>query len=179
MADKLPMTLLQKIDDFLAVIEKSLIVILFFILTLIILINIIFRNFFQISFHTLLGIAPAFVVWLALLGATLGLKYQRHIKLELVLRYCSKETRRAAGAAVGIFGALVMGILFFASLEFVGNEVAIFGSRGWFSIIFPVFFAIACFRYVLTVITPFNRQKLPEPIAPTRGKPSAEETIDR
>jgi len=146
------MKIIKRIDNFLAVIEKSLIVSLFLILALVIFINIIFRNLFQISFHTILEMAPTMVVWLALLGATLGLKHHRHIKLELVLRHCSKRVRLLAGIASNIFGTLIMGILFFASLEFVKNEVAIFGARGWFSIIFPVFFALACFRYVTIVL---------------------------
>ena len=153
------MTVLQKIDRLLAGVEKFLIVALFSILVLIIFINIISRNLFHISFHTILDIAPAFVVWLALLGAALGLKYQRHIKLEIVLRYCSKGTRRAAAAAAGIFGALVMGILFFASLEFVRNEVAIFAARGWLSAIFPIFFATTSFRYVMIAITAYRRRQ--------------------
>ena len=170
------MTAMQKIDNFLAEIEKFLIVMLFAALVLMVFLNILLRNFFHISFHTILDTAPAFVVWLALLGAALGLKYQRHIKLELVLRHCARGTRRAAGAAAGFFGALVMGILFFASLEFVQNEVAIFGARGWLSIIFPVFFAIACFRYVMSVFGALNM--LPLAVVPDAGTLSGSEKAD-
>jgi len=166
------MKLLNKIDDLLAFLEKSLAVSLFALLVLTIFFNIIFRNIFQISFHTLLEIAPTLVVWLALLGATLGLRSHRHIKLELLLRFCSRKVRRMAGMAAGAFGTVIMGILFFASLEFVTNEVAIFGSRGWLSLIFPVFFSLACFRYMTTTVYHFKGFPTSEPNDVIDKKPS-------
>ena len=68
------------------------------------------------------------------------------------MQFCSEKTRSMAGMATGAFGALIMGILFFSSLSFVENEVAMFGARGWFALVFPVFFATATFRYVATVV---------------------------
>ncbi len=87
-----------------------------------------------------------------LFWSTLGLKYQRHIRLELLLRFCPPSMKRMAGVVTGLFGAVVMGILFYTSLGFVGNEIAIFGGWGWLSVILPLFFALSCFRYLTLVM---------------------------
>jgi len=143
---------INRIDDFLAVCEKAIVVLLFSVLVILIVFNIVSRNLFQVSFQKILEVAPAFVLWLALLGSSLALKSRRHIRLELLLRYCTSPLRYAAGILTGLFGMTVMGILFYASLGFVENEVAIFGPWGWMSLIFPLFFAISCFRYLTLVI---------------------------
>ena len=143
---------IDKLNDFLARCEKFLIILLFSALVLLIAFNIISRNLFHVSFQKILEIAPIIVLWLALVGSTLALKHKRHIKLELVLRYFPEKLRFTASIASSAFGGTVMGILFFASLEFVRNEVEIFGRWGWFSIIFPLFFAVSLFRYFALIL---------------------------
>lgn len=127
-------------------------VLLFSLLVVLIAFNIVSRNLFHLSFQKILEIAPAFVLWLALLGSSLALKSQRHIRLELILRFCSYPVRYVAGILTGLFGMAVMGILFYASLGFVDNEIDIFGRWGWLAVIFPLFFALSCFRYLTLVI---------------------------
>ena len=83
-------------------------------------------------------------------GATLALKKQRHIKLEILLRYAGHRTRRLARLLGSLFGMLVMGFLFAASLTFVKNEMAIFGLQGGPSVVFPLFFALSFFRCLLS-----------------------------
>ena len=53
----------------------------------------------------------------------------------------------------------VMGILFWVSIEFVGNEIVIFGKWGLISIIFPMFFGISFFRYFIQLMN--NKGALP------------------
>jgi len=141
------MRTIRKINELLTVIEKILIILLFSALVLLITFNIISRNLFHVSFQKILEIAPTLVLWLALVGSTLALKNQRHIKLELLLRYFPERLRFTAGIVTCTFGITIMGILFFASLEFVKNEIEIFGRWGWCSVIFPFFFASSLFRY--------------------------------
>ena len=152
------MRVIHKIDDFITKFEKFLIILLFSALILLIAFNIISRNLFQVSFQKILEFAPSIVLWLALTGSTRALKQHRHIKLELVLRYLPRNLRFRAGIAVTVFGISIMGILFFASLEFVKNEIEIFGSRGWLSVIFPFFFAGSAFRYFVWMVDRSNPQ---------------------
>jgi TRAP-type C4-dicarboxylate transport system permease small subunit len=142
---------LFKFDDALAVAEKVLIVFLFSALISLIVFNIITRNIFNVSYQKVLEITPGFVLWLTLCGSTLALKNQRHIKLELLLRYLGARARGLAKIISCIFGLTVMGVLFVASFEFVQGEVDIFGIRGWTAVIFPLFFALSFFRYAVQI----------------------------
>lgn len=144
---------LIKLDDTLALVEKALLVILFSSLILLISFNIISRNLFNYSFQRVLEAAPGTVMWLALIGSTLALKQGRHIKLEIVLRYLGRRTRRFARIFSGLVGLSIMGVLFVASIEFVTNEIQIFGLIGWISVVFPLFFMLASFRYALQIVS--------------------------
>ncbi|MGB8436798.1 MAG: TRAP transporter small permease subunit [Burkholderiales bacterium] len=143
------MRLFAKIDDTLEIIEQAVVIFLFAALVLMITANIIARNLFGVSYQKILEISPNIVLWLALIGATLALKKQRHIKLEILLRYAGHRTRRLARLLGSLFGAVVMGFLFAASLTFVRNEMAIFGLQGGSAVVFPLFFAMSFFRSLL------------------------------
>jgi len=145
---------LLKIDDVLAQVERWAVCLLFFGLTVITFGTIVARNLFAASSQQLLELAPAGVLWIALVGASLALRQGRHIRLELLLRYAPERFRRWARAAASVFGAVVMGVLLAASFGFVENEVAIFGARGWIAGVFPFFFAVAAFRFLLGVFQP-------------------------
>ena len=146
------MRFIKQIDDFLEKIEKILAVFLFSGLALLITFNIISRNIFDYSFEKIFETAPVFVLWLALVGSSLALKKRRHIKLEFLLRYCPAIYRYYSNYAVSFFGMAVTGILFYSSLQFVSNEVQIFGNKGFFSVIFPLFFAMSFFRYFTWIV---------------------------
>ncbi len=168
------MQFLNKIDHILSIFEKSLVVILFSALVLLITFNIVSRNLFHISFQKILEFSPALVLWLALTGSSLALKNRRHIKLELLLRFCPEKIRLIALVATSLFGMTVMLVLCIASFEFVKNEIDMFGAAGSVAIIFPMFFAAAFFRYFLRIL---NRdQNLPSCSAPL-SKPGPDEMV--
>jgi len=146
---------IKRVDDALALFEKSVIVLCFSMLVFFIVFNILSRNLFHLPSHRIFEAGPNLVLWLALLGASQALKQQRHIRLELVLRYCSSRIRLWAAVAVNLFGALVMAILLVASFEFVKNEITMFGSWGRLSMIFPFFFSVAAFRYLTALLYRF------------------------
>ncbi len=159
-----------RVDDALALFEKSLIVLCFSLLVFFIFFNILSRNFFHLPSHKIFEAGPNLVLWIALLGASLALKRQRHIRLELILRYCSGRIRLWAAVVVNLFGALVMGILLVTSFQFVGNEITMFGNWGRLSIIFPFFFCLAAFRYLAALLYRFASPPTAETIR--RAKPT-------
>ena len=161
---------IKRVDNALALFEKSVIILCFSMLVCFIVFNILSRNLFHLPSHRIFEAGPNLVLWLALLGASLALKQQRHIRLELVLRYCSGRIRLWAAVAVNLFGALVMGILLVTSVEFVKNEMAMFGGWGRLSMIFPFFFSVAAFRYLAALLYRFSSR----PTADTtqRAKPA-------
>ena len=140
---------LRRLDDLFTRMEKTLVVALFGAIIGMIGFNIVARNLFDRSYQIILEISPTLVLWLALLGSTLALKYQRHIRLEIFLRYVAPPLRQAARSAACLFGLVVMALLLVASVGFVQNEVAMFGPKGCATVILPVFFALAAFRFLV------------------------------
>ena len=148
---------IRRLDDILALIEKGAVIVCFTLLVFCVLFGILSRNFFHLPSHRLFESTPTLVLWIALLGASLALRQQRHIRLDVVLRFCSQRVKRWANCGVNLFGALVMGVLLFTSVEFVHNEIAMFGNWGRVAVIFPFFFASTGFRYLTAVLLPAGR----------------------
>lgn len=141
------MHLIKKIDEFLEIIERYLVILLFSLLVFFISFNILSRNIINHSFEEIYEYTPSLVLWFALAGSSLALKKRRHIKLEFMLKFFPEIYRYYANLLVSVFGMGVMGILFYSSIRFFENEVHIFGNKGVFSAIFPLFFMISFFRY--------------------------------
>ncbi len=139
---------IERIDAVFERIEKAAIVVCFSMLIFLILLTIASRNFIHLPSNKIFEAAPAFVLWLSLLGASLGLRKKRHIRLELILRFCPERIRHMAGIAANLSGAIIMGILGVVSVAFVSNEIAMFGPWGRAAVIFPVFFTLSAFRYI-------------------------------
>jgi TRAP-type C4-dicarboxylate transport system permease small subunit len=152
---------LRRIDDLLAAGERILVVVLFTALVAILVFTIAGRNLLQYSRQELLELIPVLVLWIALLGGSLALRHGRHIRLEVLLRYASPPTKRWAAVVVNAFGAVLMSVLLLAAVSFVRNEVAIFGSWGWLSVIFPIFFSICSYRFAFQMMEALADAKRP------------------
>ena len=152
-----------KIDDRLEKIERSVAVGLFSLLIGLICINILTRNIFHWTSHALLELAPTVVLWLALVGATLALKHQRHIKIELLLRFLPLPARRLATSLTRLFAMGICALLAWASVSFVYNEVVLLGAKGWMAICFPLFFSVAFFRFSLDLLRQWAPAESEEP----------------
>ena len=143
------MKFITKIDYFLAACECLLAVGLFLLLMGVLTLNILLRNLAGTSLPGTFEIAAALVLWLALVGGSLALRDRRHIKIEFLLRFLPAAWRRGADLGVNLFGLVVMGVLMVTAFFFTRNEIAIFGTAGWATVIFPIFFALAAFRFAL------------------------------
>ncbi len=152
-----------KIDDRLEKIERGMAVGLFSLLIGLICVNILTRNIFHWTSHTLLELAPTVVLWLALVGATLALKHQRHIKIELLLRFLPLPARRIATSMTRLFAMGICALLAWASVSFVYNEVVLLGAKGWMAICFPLFFSVAFFRFSLDLLRQWGPAESEEP----------------
>jgi len=162
--------LIKRLDDTLARIEKCVIVVCFTLLVSFVLFGILSRNLFHLPSIRLFESAPSLVLWMALLGASLALQQRRHIRLELVLRYSSQTVRKWSGRVVNVFGTAVMAVLLVTSIEFVHNEIAMFGGWGWLAIIFPIFFGSTAFRYLAALLVPPDSHRDGDP--PSQGESS-------
>ncbi len=143
------MGFIREIDNLLARVEKFAVVLLFGALIAAIVVNILGRNLFKVSFDILFELAPVMVLWLSLLGASMALRSGHHIKLELLLRYFPARVKQWAKGASSLFGMAVMGLLLTTSILFFKEELSIFGAKGWLSLISPIFFSLMAFRFFI------------------------------
>jgi TRAP-type C4-dicarboxylate transport system permease small subunit len=143
------MKILLRIDRYLAACECLLAVCLFVALMGVLTVNILLRNLAGTSLPGTFDIAATLVLWLALVGGSLALRDRRHIKIEFLLRFVPAAWHHRADLAVSLFGVAVMGGLLVTAVLFTQNEIAIFGRSGWATVIFPLFFTLATFRFTL------------------------------
>lgn len=146
------MKIIRKLDHLIGWLEKGAAVTLFSILIVLNTVNIFSRNIFQASFENILEISPILVLWLALAGSLIALRENRHIRIDIFLRYTSVRTRFAAHVMSSVFGMMVTGILLAASIEFVINEILVFGPKGMFAIVLPLFFCGSFFRFFIHLV---------------------------
>jgi TRAP-type C4-dicarboxylate transport system permease small subunit len=153
---------IEKIDRAVEKIERLLAVGLYTFLIGLICVNILARNILHLASQGLLELAPTLVLWLALVGATLALKQQRHIKIGLLLRYFPVPARRVAASMTNLFAMGICAVLAYAGITFVQDEIALFGPRGWTAGCFALFFALAAFRFALGLMRSWVRtERLP------------------
>jgi TRAP-type C4-dicarboxylate transport system permease small subunit len=154
---------IAKLDRGLESIERFAAVGLYTLLIGLICINILTRNILHWTSDALLALSPTVVLWLCLVGATLALKYHRHIKIELLLRFLPPAARRLAISLTRLFAMVICGSLAWASVIFVYGEINLSGQRGWLAICFPLFFSVAFFRFGCDLLRQWGHRESEEP----------------
>jgi len=137
------------LDDRLEKTERALAIFLYVLLIAAITVNVFARNVLRTGSSFLLESAPAVVLWLALVGATLGLKHRRHITLGVLLRALPPSWRITVDRLASLLAMLLAGALCYAGVFFVCNEIDLFGAWGWRAVCLPLFFLIVFFRSAL------------------------------
>ena len=154
---------IAKMDKGLERVERLAAAGLYTLLIGLICINILTRNILHWTSDTLLALSPTVVLWLCLVGATLALKYQRHIKIELLLRFLPPAGRRLATSLTRLFAMVICGSLAWASVIFVHSEINLRGPQGWLVVCFPLFFSVAFFRFGCDLLRQWGLTESEEP----------------
>lgn len=150
--------MITRIDQWLEKFEKALLIGLFLALMASMAINIIQRNLFGQSSQLTQELMPLMVLWISMVGASLGLRHGKHISMELFLRFVRPSFRKTIARMTAAFGALLMALGFYLSLDFMTGEIKIFGDKGYLSLVIPYFFAVTCFRYLLQIFNPHTHE---------------------
>lgn len=143
---------IRQFDARLEQVERFAVVLLYAILIAALAVHVFARNILHTGSASMLEASPSLMLWLALAGATLGLKHRRHITIGLLRRLLPPVWGQAADRLTGLFAMLLSAVLFYAAILFVGNEIELFGVQGWPSVCFPIFFGIAFFRSALRMM---------------------------
>lgn len=146
--------MLLKLDDFIEKLENVVIVACFSLLILLTGGGFIARKLFSYTSMDLLSLQPALLLWLSLVGGSVAIKRGKHIRLELLLRVAPEHYKAWAYRIGGVFGMLVMLILLFLCRDFVASSIALSGWAGYLTIILPIFFVVAAFRFFLQTLYP-------------------------
>ncbi|MFL2553947.1 MAG: TRAP transporter small permease [Candidatus Rariloculaceae bacterium] len=127
--------------------------------------QILLRNVFSTGLVWGDGLIRLMVLWLALVGAITASRENKHIKIDLLMRWLSKPLQRLAALTTDIFTAIVTGLLAWHSWRFV-QESRFYGDLlmgdwpAWiFQLILPVGFFLICCRYVLRAINELRGSK--------------------
>ncbi len=94
------------------------------------------------------------VLWLGLLGAMAASRDNRHVAIDLLLRFLPKKFKPPVQILLHLFTSAVCGTLAFYSYKFVlmeqeyQTEVLTGLPAWWFELILPIGFGMMCLRYL-------------------------------
>ena len=94
------------------------------------------------------------VLWLGLLGAMAASRDNRHVSIDLMLRFLPQKFKPPVQMTLHLFTAIVCGMLAYSSLSFVQMEheyqtkVLTGLPAWWFELILPIGFGMMSFRYL-------------------------------
>lgn len=120
------MKYLQKLNNFLANIETTLLVIILSTIILLAFAQVILRNFFATSFFGGDTLLRNLVLWIAFLGASLAAKEGKHINIDIFSRIFSLTFKKISALLTNLFATAVCFFLMKAAITFIAAEKAVF-----------------------------------------------------
>ncbi len=142
----------------LALMEDGILVILLSVMILVAAAQILLRNFFDTGFPWGDQALRILVLWVALMGAVAASRENKHINIDVLLRFLSRRGRAMSQVAVGFFTAFVCGVVAFYAGRFVYLDyeagAKVFDSLpAWIvELILPVGFAMIAIRYMIFTV---------------------------
>jgi TRAP-type C4-dicarboxylate transport system permease small subunit len=113
---------LKKVVSFLNRLEEVLLCSLLTIMVLLGTLLILFRNVISISLFWIDPILRHLVLWVALLGASVATREDRHIAIDLLSRYLSPQKRFWVQGGLHLFSAGVCFLLIWPAVRFIQDE---------------------------------------------------------
>jgi C4-dicarboxylate transporter DctQ subunit len=91
-------------------------------MVLIVLFQIIDRNFFNSGFNDADILVRHLVLWVVFLGAGIASRESRHITIDVLPRLLKPSAKKIVGLVVNLFSTAVSGVLCYAAFSFVRSE---------------------------------------------------------
>lgn len=147
-----------KIENFL--LQLSLVSLLLFAF-----VQVFLRNFFDTAiawgdvFNRLL------VLWIGLFAATIGVKENKHLSLEILTKFLPDKAKPISDVFVNLFVIVVASALTSASWRFFQDQIEFESTdllfqgvpKAYFTLIFPLGFGLITFRYVVRLLETIYR----------------------
>lgn len=138
--------------------EEALLVLLLVSMIMVAVAQIVLRNGFDAGFLWGDSFLRVLVLWIAMVGALVASRGQRHISIDVAGKYLPPVAAKAAAVFNGLFTAAVCFLLAWYSLEFVKLEFeypspAFANIPTWFcESIMPIAFSLIGLRYLIYAI---------------------------
>lgn len=151
----------QRLDETMSQVEQSLLVILLSSMIFVAFSQIVLRNLLATGLTWGDALVRNLVLWVGFIGAALATKEGNHINIDVVSRWMPSLGKTIVAGITHLFSFLICGLMTFASLKFIKNEVqmgnvAFLGIPSWIpEIILPIIFVLMAFRFGLRSIQSF------------------------
>jgi len=142
--------------------EDSVLLLLFFGMIGMAMTQITLRTFFGFGIVWGDSLVRLLVLWTALLGAMVATRQERHIRIDLISRYFSKNVGRIIGVMIRLFSALVcITVAYYGgklvSMEYQFGTLAFAGVPAWTcELIIPFGFAVMALRFLFSSFNLFK-----------------------
>jgi TRAP-type C4-dicarboxylate transport system permease small subunit len=117
--------------------------------------QILMRNLFDSGFVWIDPLLRVLVLWLGLIGATVATRHNKHIRIDLLSRYFSRNTHRLIQVMVGQISAWTCLVIAWYGMDWIrldyeDSVTSFAGIPAWsVEIIVPLAFALIGIRYFL------------------------------
>ena len=153
------MNIIKSISRVLAMLERSIIVVLLTVMVLLAFLQVVLRNVFSTGFFWADPFLRHLVLWIGFLGASLATSKEKHINLDIVSRLASPRITNGIRIATNLFASIVTSLLAHAGWTFLVSErgtgdIALSVGRievpaWWLQLIIPIGFGLMAFRFLI------------------------------
>jgi TRAP-type C4-dicarboxylate transport system permease small subunit len=151
----------QRLDETLSRVEETLLVILLSSMIFVAFSQIVLRNLLATGLTWGDALVRNLVLWVGFIGAALATKEGSHINIDVVSQWMPSLGKTVIAGITHLFSFLICGLMTFASLKFIKNEVqmgnvAFLGIPSWIpEIILPITFILMTVRFGFRSIQSF------------------------
>ena len=156
------MSTLQRLEQWMSVLERTAVVISFLGLLLLGFLQIVMRNVFASGLFGADEIMRHLVLWIGFLGASLATREQRHLRIDLLSRVLPPRYQPWLDGVTHLLALVGCVMLAQASLDFVSGErtaqtVLAVGVSAWIAqSIIPLGFCLMASRFALHLVNAWN-----------------------
>ena len=146
---------LKMLGSFYERLEEILLVFLVVLMVSLGFLQILFRNLISIGIVWVDPLVRHLVLWIALLGASIATRENRHISIDLLSGYLSPAHQRRVQGGVQLFSAFICFLLVHPAIRFLQNDyqagkILALGIPMWLSqVIMPVMMPVLGLRFLL------------------------------
>ncbi len=136
-------------------VEDSLLITLLVSMILLACGQIVLRNYFGLGFIWIDPLLRIFVLWSALIGATIASRENKHIRIDLISNFFTKRTHLAIQFVIGLFVSTVCAIISWHGsrwvyMDFQDQLTGFSGLPSWgLELIIPLSFGLIAIRYLI------------------------------